>query len=51
MVDCWREAFFEREGVRLLMFLSAQDYERFCPMKVRPAATEVAWVGVIWVEL
>jgi hypothetical protein len=51
MIDSWRHVFFEREGVRLLMFLSTQDYERFCPMTVRPAATEMARVGVIWVEL
>jgi hypothetical protein len=50
MLDCWRHEFFEREGVRLLMFLSARDYERFCPMTVKPAATEVVRVGVVWVE-
>jgi hypothetical protein len=51
MVEAWRHAFFEREGVRLLMFLSTLDYERFCPMKVKPAATQVVRVGVVWVEL
>jgi len=50
MIDSWRQAFFEREGVRLLIFLSARDYERFCPMTVKPAATEVVRVGVVWVE-
>ena len=50
MVASWRKALFEAEGVRLLMFLSAEDYAAFCPLEIRPAATEMARVGVIWVE-
>lgn len=51
MEECWRKAFFETEGVRVLMLLSAQDYEEFCPMTVRPDPTEKARVGMIWCEL
>jgi hypothetical protein len=51
MAASWRKAFFKTEGVRLLMFLSAEDYGVFCPLEVTPAPTEMARVGVIWVEL
>ena len=51
MVASWRKAFFETEGARLLMFLTAEDYQVFCPLEVLPAPTEMARVGVIWVEL
>jgi hypothetical protein len=51
MTECWRKTFFETPGVRVLMLLSAQDYEEFCPITVRPVPTEKARVGVIWCEL
>jgi hypothetical protein len=51
MVASWRRAFFETDGVRLLMLLSPADYEFFCPLKLSPAPTSIARVGVIWTEL
>jgi hypothetical protein len=51
MLQCWRKAFFETDGVRLLMFLTSKDYEGFCPLTAKPEPTELARVGVIWAEL
>jgi hypothetical protein len=51
MLECWRKPFFQNDGVRLLMFLSAKDYETVCSVTVKPAPTESARVGIIWAEL
>jgi hypothetical protein len=50
MAACWRREWFETDGERVLLFLEARDYELFCPMRVRPAPTELVRVGVVWLE-
>jgi hypothetical protein len=50
MIGSWK-MLFSREGERVLMFLNGEDYAQFCPIQIRPAATEMARVGVIWCEL
>ena len=51
MVDCWRETFFARPGLRVLLLLSAEEYDVLCPLTIRPRPTERARVGIVWYEL
>jgi hypothetical protein len=51
LVDCWRPAFFETPGRRFLLFMSPEDYDVACPMRIRPQPTEKARVGIVWTEL
>ena len=50
LVDCWRPAFFENPGHRALVFLTREEYDRACPMVIRPTPTETARVGLLWTE-
>lgn len=50
LVDCWRPQFFEREGSRFVLVMSAADYDAMCPMQIRPTPTEVARVGLVLTE-
>jgi hypothetical protein len=47
----WRDKFFQSAGKRLITVLSAADYDRFCPLQVRPKPTEIVRVGLILKEL
>lgn len=51
MLDCWREEFFNRDGIRVLQVMPPTAYESFCPMVVRPAPTEYVRVGIVVTEL
>ena len=50
MARCWRKAFFETDGQRILCFLNRQDYDSFCPLEVNPQPTELARCGVVFTE-
>jgi hypothetical protein len=47
LLDSWRERFFQTRGQRLLTLLTPAEYDRMCPLKVRPPATETVRVGVV----
>lgn len=47
LLDAWRERFFAAPGQRLLTLLTRAEYDRMCPLKVRPPATETVRVGVV----
>jgi hypothetical protein len=49
-MQSWQERFFRHPGRRLLTLLHPDEYHRLCPIEVRPAATEVARIGVILKE-
>lgn len=51
LVDCWKPAFFERPGRRFLTFMTPEDYDAACPMKIRPEPSDKVRVGIIWTEL
>jgi hypothetical protein len=51
MLDCWREDFFRKPGTRLLMMLTPDEYDAFCPMVVHPDPTERVRVGIVMTEL
>jgi hypothetical protein len=50
-MDCWDADFFKADGRRFLTVLSAADYDELCPLRARPAPTEVVRVGVVLTEL
>jgi hypothetical protein len=50
LIDCWKKQFFQTPGVRVIQLISREEYDRFCPMTVRPAPTEMARVGLILTE-
>ncbi|MEM7457357.1 MAG: hypothetical protein AAF456_23680 [Planctomycetota bacterium] len=50
LIDCWRPQFFETEGRRLLTIFDRQEYDRLCPIKIRPESSELARVGIVLTE-
>ena len=51
LADVWRKQFWETPGKRLLVVLSAKDYDAMCPLHVRPKPTELVRLGVLLTEL
>ncbi|MFN0021641.1 MAG: HEAT repeat domain-containing protein [Pirellulaceae bacterium] len=47
----WREKFLQNPGRRLLTFLTGAEYERMCPLEIRPKTTEQVRVGIVLTEL
>ena len=50
-VISWREKFLQNPGRRLLTFLTEAEYERMCPLEIRPKTTEQVRVGIVLTEL
>jgi hypothetical protein len=50
LIDCWRDVFFRKEGSRVLMLLSEEEYGLFCPMDIFPQPKEQARVGIVLTE-
>jgi len=50
LIACWRPQFLAAEGSRFLLVMSAADYDALCPLRIRPAPTEVARVGLVLTE-
>jgi hypothetical protein len=50
VVTCWEPAFFRTPGLRYLRLLSRDDYDKLCPLTVRPEPSTLVRVGVLWVE-
>ena len=51
LVDCWRPQFFNTDGKRLLTIFGNKEYEKLCPLEVRPKPTELSRVGIVLTEL
>ena len=51
LLDCWAPQFFETPGQRVVFLLSREEYDKMCPLKVRPTPTELARVGLVLTEL
>jgi len=51
LIACWRPQFLETDGSRFLLVMSAADYDCLCPLRIRPAPTELARVGLVLTEL
>jgi hypothetical protein len=50
LIACWRRQFLVAEGSRFLLVMSAADYDALCPLRIRPAPSEVARVGLVLTE-
>ncbi len=51
LISAWQQQFFETPGTRLLVRIRRGDYDRMCPLEVRPEPTEIARVGIVLREL
>lgn len=47
LIGAWESGFFKDEGSRLISFLSAAEYDNYCPLQMNPPATEQARVGLV----
>ena len=50
LIDCWRGQFFRTPGRRFLLLMTREDYDRTCPLTVRPEPTQIARVGIVLTE-
>ena len=50
LIATWTPQFFQTEGRRFLLRMSAADYDWQCPMQVRPTPTEVVRLGLVLTE-
>ena len=50
LIAAWTPQFFQTEGRRFLLRMSAADYDWQCPMQVRPKPTEVVRLGLVLTE-
>jgi hypothetical protein len=50
MVTSWKHQFFETEGKRFLLLMSAADYDSLCPIEIKPPPTQVVRVGIVLTE-
>ena len=46
LLDCWAPQFFNTPGLRFIAVFGTAEYDKLCPMELRPAATERARVGL-----
>ncbi|WP_425399862.1 HEAT repeat domain-containing protein [Aeoliella sp.] len=51
LADCWREQFFATDGKRIVLFLSSEQYDQVCPIRVEPKPTQLVRVGLVLTEL
>jgi hypothetical protein len=47
LIQTWTKEFFFTPGRRLLLVMSAADYDAMCPLTIRPRPTEMARVGIV----
>jgi hypothetical protein len=50
LIVSWKHHFFETDGKRFLLIMSASDYDTLCPIQVHPTPTEMARVGIVLTE-
>lgn len=51
MIDVWDAEFFRRPGKRVLFLMDRPEYDRICPISVRPAPSELRRVGIVLANL
>jgi hypothetical protein len=51
LIDAWQTQFFQTEGQRLLLRLSADDYDTLCPLSIDPRPTTHTRHGFVQTEL
>jgi hypothetical protein len=50
MIGAWDTQFFHADGQRLLLRLSAPDYDALCPISIRPPPTTLVRLGFVLTE-
>jgi hypothetical protein len=50
LIVSWKHHFFETDGKRFLLLMSASDYDTLCPIQVQPVPTEMTRVGIVLTE-
>jgi len=50
LIGAWTPQLFHADGRRFILRMSPADYDRRCPMRVRPAPTEVVRLGLVLSE-
>lgn len=51
LLASWRVRFFQAPGNRLVTFLTDAEYDRMCPLQIRPETTKEVRVGIVLTEL
>jgi hypothetical protein len=51
LIACWRQQFFKTNGRRFLTIFHGADYDRLCPLTIRPEPTEKVRVGILLREI
>lgn len=50
LIEAWRALLFQTDGQRILLRMSADDYDALCPMGIRPPPTTLIRLGFILTE-
>jgi hypothetical protein len=50
LMQTWSPWLFHAEGKRFILRMSPADYDRQCPMRVRPTLTEIVRLGLVLTE-
>lgn len=50
LIAAWRVQLFQTNGQRLLLRLSAQDYDTLCPISIKPPPTTLVRLGFVLTE-
>lgn len=51
LLDCWAPQFFKTPGLRFIVVFGTDEYDKVCPMELRPAAKNRVRVGLQLKEL
>ena len=51
LMDCWAEQWFETPGERVIFLLTREEYDKMCPITIRPRPTNFQRVGLVFTEL
>ena len=51
LMDCWAEQWFETPGERVIFLLTREEYNKMCPITIRPRPTNFQRVGLVFTEL
>jgi hypothetical protein len=50
LINAWRTSLFQTNGQRILLRMSADDYDALCPIAIRPPPTTLIRLGFILTE-
>ncbi len=50
LINAWKTQFFQKSGQRLLLRLSAPDYDALCPLSIKPPPSTLVRLGFVLTE-